>query len=231
MDLREFSERKRDLDYDVSLWNPLFLQMYFAINEVRNYFTKLPDADRLKIYDFGCGTKPYEVFCQNKDYIGIDIDKKNKQADIFSSIDRVPVDDETADIVVSFYVLEHVPNPFDVIKEKHRILKTGGELFMLVPLYWEEHEQPYDYYRFTRYAIDSMLKEIGFKNIRIAAINSGYSILGMNLARLFLRKWLRPLVPAVNFIFMKLEERSQRINNARGISPSNVMTFSVRAEK
>ncbi len=198
--LRKNHQRNRNLKKDVSLWNPIFLQQYFAIKTVKDYFQSLPE-DKLTIYDFGCGSKPYEVFCKNKNYIGIDIDTENIQADIFSDASEVPVENCVADIVVSFYMLEHVENPQKVINEKYRILKKGGELFMLIPLYWEEHEQPYDFFRFTRFAIEMMLKNAGFEQITIKEINSTPSITGMHLARFFTGKFTRFLVPIINYFF------------------------------
>lgn len=110
---------------DQSPQNPLYLQMNVAVKTVKAFFDSIPKYG-LSIYDFGCGAKPYEVFVGENNYIGIDIDRKNEKADIFSSIDEVPVEDSVADVVCSFYVLEHVYNPRDVLKEKFRILKGGG---------------------------------------------------------------------------------------------------------
>ena len=134
----------------------------------------------LTTYDFGCGSKTFEVYVTENHYIGIHIDSANKDADIFSSIDNMLVDSSVADIVCSFYVLEHVYNPLDVIKEKYRLLKPNkGILFMLVPLYWEEHEQPYDYWRFTQFSLRKMLQDAGFSDIKIEPINAYWSVIGL----------------------------------------------------
>jgi SAM-dependent methyltransferase len=228
MDVREGFERTHDLDWDVSLRNPIYLQMYFAVNAARDFLSALPEDPRLVIYDFGCGTKPYANFCKNKEYIGIDIDKMNTQADIHASIDAVPASDNVADIVVSFFVLEHVENPHAVIKEKYRILKSGGALFMLVPLYWEEHEVPYDYFRFTRYSLHKILSEAGFSNIEIRPINAGWAILGMQLIRRIPRQ-LSVLVPIINYVFSKLSRREISKAAATGAPVYDVMTYAVNA--
>lgn len=230
MELRENRKRERDLRWDISLWNPLFLQMFFAIKTIKDYFISLP-PEEITIFDFGCGVKPYERFCINKKYIGIDIDKKNTEAEIHADVTNVPIEDNKADVVVSFYLLEHVENPQMVINEKYRILKDGGELFMLVPLYWEEHEQPYDFFRFTRYGIEMMMKKAGFKNILIQEVNSNPSILGMHLARFFNRKIIKILIPIINYIFQKLEYRAINKAKLEGKMLSNVMTFSVKGRK
>ncbi len=231
MELRDTNERKRDLREDTSFWNPLFLQMYFTVKAIKSFFYSLNEKE-LTIYDFGCGTKPYSIFCDNKKiYIGIDIDIKNKEADILADVSDLPVKDEVADIVVSFYLLEHVNNPQKVIMEKYRILKKGGELFMLVPLYWEEHEQPYDFFRFTRYGIEVLLKNAGFKEIIIKELNTSPSIIGMNLTIFFNKRVTRFMIPILNYLFLTLELRNQKKAKLTGKNFSNVMSFSVKAKK
>lgn len=231
MQTRSTHPRNRNLEQETSLWHPLFLQLSFAIDSVKEYFESLPNDKVLKIYDFGCGQKPYAVFVKNHEYIGIDIDEKNTNANIYADISNVPVEDCSADIVTSFFVLEHVEYPQKVINEKYRILKNGGELFMLVPLYWEEHEQPYDFFRFTRFGIQKMLEDAGFKNIEITEINTTPSILGMHLARFFDRRFFRILVPLINYFFYKMEIRTLKRARENNIKLSNVMTFKVVGRK
>ena len=38
----------------------------------------------------------------------------------------------------------------------------GGRLYLTVPLVWELHEEPYDFYRDTRYGLAHLLGEAGF---------------------------------------------------------------------
>jgi SAM-dependent methyltransferase len=228
---RNRSPRNRNFKNEQSFWNPLFLQLNFAIEAVKQYFESLPNNQKLNIYDFGCGQKPYQVFASNHNYIGIDIDEKNIYADIYADISKVPVEDNMADIVTSFYVLEHVENPQDILNEKYRVLKKGGELFMLVPLYWEEHEKPYDFFRFTRFGIESIMRKAGFINIEITEVNTNPSILGMHLARFFNRRFLMILVPVINFFFYRLEIRVQKRARENNSTLSNVMTFAVKGVK
>lgn len=231
MKVRKGMPRNRDLQYEQSLKNPLFLHHKFNIESVKLYFKNLCTDKRLKIYDFGCGQKPYYVFASNHEYIGIDIDNDNDKADIYSDIVNTPIEDNIADIVVSFYVLEHVEDPQRVLNEKYRVLKQGGELYMLVPLYWEEHEQPYDYYRFTRFSLEKMLKNSGFKNIKIKELSTDPAILGLNLAKFFNRKFFRIFIPAINLIFYKLQVRNLKIIRQNETMASNVMSFAVTGSK
>lgn len=102
---------------------------------------------------------------------------------------------------------------------------------MLVPLYWEEHEQPYDFFRFTRFGIQNMMEKAGFKNIEILEVNTNPSILGMHLARFFDRRFIRILVPLINYFFYKMEIRTLKRARENNIKLSNVMTFKVVGRK
>ncbi|MFA4818128.1 MAG: methyltransferase domain-containing protein [Parcubacteria group bacterium] len=44
-----------------------------------------------------------------------------------------PFDDGTFDLIEASHILEHLDKPFLVMKELHRILKSGGELIVKVP--------------------------------------------------------------------------------------------------
>lgn len=46
---------------------------------------------------------------------------------------RLPLDDETFDLVVSDFVLEHVERPAEFLAEAHRVLRPGGSLFFRTP--------------------------------------------------------------------------------------------------
>ena len=202
----------------------MYLQTNLSVSEVRNFFKALPQKG-LSIYDFGCGSKPYKEFAGENKYIRTDIDTTNEKADIFCSIDN-----DIANMVCSFYVLEHVYNPLDVLKEKFRVLKPRGTLFMLVPLYWEEHEQPFDFYRYTKFSLRKMLEEAGYLNVDIKPINANWAILGMNFVRLLnSRKYMRFIVPLLHYLFFRLDQKMLRSSSVDKIS--NVMSYAIVAGK
>ena len=84
MEVRSLGERTRNLEYDQSLKNPLYLQSNVIVGEIKKYFTTKSDSG-LTIYDFGCATKPYQIFAGSNSYFGIDIDESNRNADIYAS--------------------------------------------------------------------------------------------------------------------------------------------------
>jgi SAM-dependent methyltransferase len=119
------------------------------------------------ILDVGCGSKPYQKLFNASEYIGLEIDsednRKNKRADYFYQGDNFPFIDEEFDSVISNEVLEHIFNPDIFLSEINRVLKPQGILLITVPFVWDEHEQPYDYARYSSFGLKHLLKKHGFK--------------------------------------------------------------------
>ena len=63
---------------------------------------------------------------------------------------------------VNIVTLEHVREPARVLCELARTLAPGGRLLLIAPHEWEEHQQPHDYYRYTRYGLEYLLRQAGF---------------------------------------------------------------------
>lgn len=120
-----------------------------------------------KLLDVGCGTKPYEKFFACDEYIGLEVGdpKQNawKKADVFYQGDKFPFPDNTFDGVVTFQVFEHVKTPDAFLSEVNRVLKKDGLLLMTVPFVWDEHEQPYDFRRYSSFGIKNIIDEHGFE--------------------------------------------------------------------
>jgi 2-polyprenyl-6-hydroxyphenyl methylase/3-demethylubiquinone-9 3-methyltransferase len=57
------------------------------------------------------------------------------------SIEDLPYESQSFDIVNCLDVLEHTCNPGAVIKEFNRVLKRGGKVFVTAPTRWGEIEQ------------------------------------------------------------------------------------------
>jgi SAM-dependent methyltransferase len=66
------------------------------------------------------------------------------------------------DFVIFNQVMEHLPDPASVLSELHRVLRVGGKMIYTGPLYYEEHEIPYDYYRYTQFGLRYLFEANGF---------------------------------------------------------------------
>lgn len=150
---------------------------YFARKGLYKNVLELITGLNGKLLDVGCGTKPYENLCKVNEYIGLEIDdegnRNHNYADVFYDGKTIPFEDNTFDSILSNQVFEHVFNPNDFLKEINRVTKIGGLFLMTVPFIWGEHEQPYDYARYSSFGLKHILSENGFEVIEHRKSNSG----------------------------------------------------------
>ena len=94
--------------------------------------------------------------------------------DIFSK--RYP--ENSFDAIVSSHVLEHLPQPKEVLAECRRILKPGGRLIIATPnaralgyrifgKSWLALDPPRHLHIFSPWAIKKLMKEVGFDKINV----------------------------------------------------------------
>ncbi len=92
----------------------------------------------------------------------------------------LPFPDNSFDVIVTTkYILEHVSEPYDVIKEIHRVLKVGGEAFVVAAHVRRQHQVPYDFFRFTEYALEYLVKKAGFSSWEIKPTDGAMYTLAM----------------------------------------------------
>jgi SAM-dependent methyltransferase len=84
-----------------------------------------------------------------------------------------PIRDQTYDFVLAFNVMEHIYNYRNLVSESKRILRAGGTLHGLAPLMYRFHADPNDYFRFTWQALQRILADEGFGDIRVEPIAYG----------------------------------------------------------
>lgn len=145
------------------------------------------------VVDLGCGTAPFrtDILGYAQQYIGVDWSNSlhDSTADVEADLSAaLPFEDEMADHVVSFEVIEHLAEPGTMLREAARILRPGGKLTLSAPFQWWEHEAPWDYQRFTRHGLRYQLEKAGFTEICICNTTGFWSMwflkLNYQLARL-----------------------------------------------
>ena len=94
------------------------------------------------------------------------INREQKKADYFYDGNKFPFRNAEFDSIVTNQVLEHVFNPDEFLSEINRVLKIDGKLLLTVPFVWDEHEQPYDYARYSSFGLKSFWKRHGFQIIK-----------------------------------------------------------------
>lgn len=154
----------------------------------KSLFANLHDAihkyARGKLLDIGCGNKPYESWIQAvcPEYIGLDVIQSSEQkVDIISDATAIPLPDGTFDTVFSSQAIEHIAEHGKVFGEAFRLLKPSGHFIVSAPMYWPLHEEPYDFFRFTRYGFRHLLEQHGFEVAEIKSCGGKWSLLGTTL--------------------------------------------------
>ena len=147
-------------------------------------FDALRDASKYvqgRMIDLGCGNKPYrEIFPKVTNYVGCDVAQSSEGVvDIICDVTEIPLEDESFDTVFSSQVIEHVSKPQDLCNEAYRLLRKGGYFVLAGPMYWHLHEEPYDFYRFTKYGFKHLLEEAGFEVVKISSNGGKWAMVGL----------------------------------------------------
>lgn len=104
------------------------------------------------VLDVGGGTGRYRhLFANVSRYRILDCNPAT-HPDIVASAERIPLADASVDGVICTQVLGDVWKLHDAVAELVRIVKPGGLLLITESLHCEQHDEPYDFWRFTSFA-------------------------------------------------------------------------------
>ncbi|MBI3951162.1 MAG: class I SAM-dependent methyltransferase [Acidobacteria bacterium] len=163
-----------------------------------------------RLLDVGCGNKPYlEIFASCvHDYIGVDPDSRFSRPDIVATILDLPFEAAAFDAVLATQVIEHVSQPDRMLMEINRVLKPGGHLILTAPQYWRLHEIPHDYYRFTQYGLQHLVKSCGLTPVLVKEQGAAWAVIGQAICNTLQgrRGWHR-IIPFINLVFGLVDRR------------------------
>lgn len=138
-----------------------------------------------RLLDLGAGEKPYAYFFKNIEYYSIDIAPHGGEfPNVLGSALALPFKEETFDTVLCTQVLEHVTNPFALFQETRRVLKNKGHLILTAPQSWPLHEEPHDYFRFTRYGLKLLAEKSGLQVVVLNERRGSIATIGQLIAAL-----------------------------------------------
>lgn len=158
--------------------DPYYIEYKFLFKDLQDAISKYAKGDLL---DIGCGNKPYTPFFEGKltSYVGCDIIQSDRNlVDIICPATDIPLPDNCKDTVFTTQVIEHVADHKGLLAEAFRILKPGGYLILSGPMAWEHHEEPYDFFRFTKYGFEYLLNERGFTDLEIIPNGGKWALVG-----------------------------------------------------
>ena len=138
------------------------------------------------LLDIGCGEKPYYALTEDlvTAHIGLDHPgsyHSKSQVDIFATAYHTGIANSSIDTVLCTVVLEHLERPQDAINEMYRVLNPGGHVILSAPLFWHLHEEPRDFYRYTKYGLDHLFTTANFEVIDIKPLSGFIVTFGQEL--------------------------------------------------
>lgn len=171
-------ENLQRLSFDsIKNTNQHYIVTYFIKNDIQNAIEGYAKGSLL---DIGCGNKPYSILFNNRvtHYVGCDIVQSSANVvDYLCPANQLCFSDNSFDTVFSTQVLEHVADCSGMIKEAFRVLKTGGHAIFTAPFAWELHEEPYDFFRFSKHGLRDIFEKNGFEVLQIKANGGKWSAL------------------------------------------------------
>lgn len=93
------------------------------------------------ILDFGCGNGGFLLLAREraKAVAGVELEKalqkyfKENKLDVFPSIGYIERSEQKFDVITMFHVLEHLPNPIEILSSLKNMLNKKGEIIIEVP--------------------------------------------------------------------------------------------------
>lgn len=179
-----------------------------------------------RLLDVGCGARPFECRPGEIEWIGLDVEG-NEHADYHGTALDLPFSDASFGCVLATQVLEHVEDPLKAMREFARVLTPNGLLVVAVPQYWELHEAPYDFFRFTEYGLRKLCEFTGFEVLEIKREATGLKLVALALNNVindfggrptsfFWKAVKAPFYLAVNVVFLGLSALFKNERDVQG---------------
>jgi SAM-dependent methyltransferase len=170
MDLKSIWDRFTDQYSFLPIHPQFYMKRYTstAIDLAREYSKGL-------LLDIGCGRMPYKstLLPFVDKYVGLDhpetakLYKGKDKPDIFADATKIPLKNGSCNTVLCLQVIEHLPEPNEAIKEISRLLSKDGYLILSTIQSYPIHDEPYDYFRYTKYGLRALVENNGLKLIKI----------------------------------------------------------------
>ena len=137
------------------------------------YASAIQQHARGRLLDLGCGKAPLygiyrgcteEIICVD----WVNTRHRSPYLDLEQDLNQpLPVAAASIDTMLATDVLEHIAHPSDLWREMARLLAPGGKLILGVPFLYGVHEAPYDYFRYTEFALQMFCRENGLAVVEL----------------------------------------------------------------
>ncbi len=178
------------------------------------------------VLDFGAGKgkqKPL-LGTRAKTYTAIDI-APHPNVDIVGDILDPPIADSSYDTIVSNQVIEHVREPWTMMRQVARILRPNGMCIITAPFLVPYHAHPHDFFRFTEEGLKSLCESNGLKIILCTKYGGWWASAGETLRHRYFSPYKKRQNRILRFIGLYTERFFRLINTwcPPGIAYANVL--------
>jgi SAM-dependent methyltransferase len=128
------------------------------------------------LLDVGCGSMPFAYLFRGyaTRYLGSDLPSSRyvggARPDVFCPAEVLPIRSGSIDTVLGLSMMDHVAEPLRMLAEVRRVLRPGGVLLLEFPQMVPWHDEPYDYFRYTRSGIEWLLARAGFETLDVLPV-------------------------------------------------------------
>jgi SAM-dependent methyltransferase len=137
----------------VSRLDPSRASVQYAVRKPLVEWLRTQQTDA-RVLDVGCGDRPYGELFPNA--VGFDV-PDNPHADLHGSLESIPVEDASFELVLCLQVLEHVPDPGAAVRELRRVVRPGGSVLLSTHGVYPFHPNPDDLWRWTQQGLERLL--------------------------------------------------------------------------
>ncbi len=176
-------------------------------NHIDTYIKKIEhkngQLNEIKVLNIGSGGD-IEKYLRNifQFIYSVDIDEKRKPDLVIDICNEEQLSQLTfkPKLVCVFEVLEHTKDPLSAVKNIYEVLDDGGYVLFSSPFIFHIHDEPYDFYRFTKYGLKHLFKD--FAEVEILSRNGWFETILVLFVRLRLEKGLVGKVIGNAFILL-----------------------------
>ena len=143
------------------------------------------------LLDIGCATKPFAPTLAGRvsRYLGVDLPDSrfvldgpaDRRPDTFARGEALPFRDASIDTVLGLSMFTYLPEPGLMLAEAHRVLRPGGALILEFTQMAPLHDEPHDYFRYTRYGAAWLLEHAGFELVAVIPIGGLWTRVGLSI--------------------------------------------------
>ncbi len=177
----------------------------YLTSYVFNYLESQPT--HAIVLDVGCGQGPYRGLLENYRILGVNLDRIDASPEVVANGLYLPFLSGKFSVAICTQVIEHVTDPNLLLSEIGRCLEPNGLLVLSGPMHWPLHEEPHDYWRFTKYGLQHLLKKNGFELIEINENGYAIALAILALNQIFRGALFFPLRACLNLIGLLAESQ------------------------